>query len=125
MGWVLATLCVVAAVWPSQAVAAAYPNDPEYSRQWGLRRIGAPEAWKTTKGAGIVVADIDTGVDRRHPDLGPKLVPGYDTLEHDTDPIDPQGHGTATSGVIAAVTNNGQGIAGDGASGEDHAHPGM
>jgi subtilisin family serine protease len=107
----LATL----AVWPSTADAAAkFPNDPAYSRQWFLKRIGAPEAWKTTKGKGINVAVIDTGIDYRHPDLRGNLLlkKQYDAINDDFDADDLHGHGTSVAGVVAAVTNNKSGIAG-------------
>lgn len=45
-------------------------KDPMLARQWGMLDIGAPEAWKVTKGnPKMVVAVIDTGVDYTHPDL--------------------------------------------------------
>lgn len=46
------------------------PNDPDFSRQWGLTKIKAREAWDITRGnPEVIVAVIDTGVDYRHPDL--------------------------------------------------------
>ena len=38
------------------------PNDPRYDEQWNFKMIGAEEAWKRTRGKGVVVAVIDTGV---------------------------------------------------------------
>jgi thermitase len=96
------------------AGASTAPNDPYYPRQWGLTRINGPAAWSFGTGKGIVVADIDTGVDYRNGDIRPNLVPGYghDFLSNDNDPMDPNGHGTMTAGVIGAVTNNRMGVAG-------------
>jgi thermitase len=116
LGVALALTAAVSAVWPAGAAGAAAtilkPNDPFYSRQWYLKRIGAPAAWKTTQGKGVTVAVVDTGVDFRHPDLKGHLLKGYDPIGKDNDPTDTQGHGTSVSGIIAAVTNNKVGVAG-------------
>jgi serine protease len=101
--------------------------------------INAPAAWDKATGTGIVVAVIDTGV-RPHADLAANLVQGFDFISdtdtandgsgRDSDPSDPGDftaagecaagepafastwHGTHVSGTIAAVTNNGSGVAG-------------
>ncbi len=47
------------------------PNDPDYSKQWALSKIRAPEAWAVNQGdSAVILAIVDTGVDWRHPDLG-------------------------------------------------------
>ena len=115
IGVLLAMALAFAVAWPSGAAdAAAYPNDPDYVRQWALRRVGAPAAWKVTKGKGVKVAVIDTGVNYRHPDLKGNLLAKlqYDSINDDGDALDLHGHGTGVAGVIAAVTNNKEGIAG-------------
>lgn len=90
------------------------PNDPYYAQQFGWARMNAPAAWDVTRGStGVTVAIIDTGVDRTHPDLaGPRLLPGYDYMSNDVDPTDDCGHGTGVTGVVAASTGNGVGVAG-------------
>lgn len=91
------------------------PNDSYYGRyQAGyLTTMGVQGAWETTKGSSdIVVAVLDTGVSSTHPDLAGRLVSGYDFVNNDSDPSDDNGHGTMVSGIIAANTNNGTGIAG-------------
>jgi len=45
------------------------PNDLDYSRLWGIKKVRAPEAWDVNQGDGVIVAVIDTGVDYNHPDL--------------------------------------------------------
>lgn len=114
IGWVLATLIAIGAVWTPSAGAVAFPNDPSFTRQWFLRRIGLQEAWKTTKGKGINVAIVDTGIDYRHPDLRANILlkKQYDAINDDFDAVDLQGHGTSVAGVVGAVTNNKSGVAG-------------
>lgn len=94
--------------------AQLVPNDPYWNLQWGPKKIQADKGWNTTKGSkSILVAVIDTGVDHNHPDLAANYVPlGYDWVNNDTDPIDDNGHGTHCAGIIAAVLNNSEGIAG-------------
>ena len=65
-----------------------------------------------TTGAGeATIAVLDSGVDASHPDL-PRLAPGYDVVNHDSDPADDLGHGTEVAGAIAARLGNGIGAAG-------------
>lgn len=93
---------------------ALAPDDPHYQPfQWNLRKLGLEAAWEATVGSpDVVVAVLDTGVDLGHPDLAPNLLPGYDFLNDDPEPQDDSSHGTHVAGVIAALGNNGQGVAG-------------
>ncbi len=96
-----------------QYKAAYVPNDPNYSKQWSLSKINAPMAWDITRGdSNLIVAVIDTGADLNHEDLSGKLVPGYDFVHNTNVPMDDNGHGTMTAGIIGAATGNGLGIAG-------------
>lgn len=124
------------------------PNDPEYSKQWALPKINAPEAWNITNNSTeVVVAVVDTGVDYTHPDLSDNIwikpgedinhngvvddsdingidddnngyvddIRGWNFFYGDNDPMDHDiffAHGTSVSGIIAAITNNGLGMAG-------------
>jgi len=90
------------------------PNDPEWPKQWGPAKMEADYAWNITTGdPSVLVAVIDTGIDWNHPDLAANYVPlGYDWANNDPDPMDDYGHGTHVAGTVAAVVNNGVGIAG-------------
>src|SRR2546421_12469897 len=87
--------------------------------QWDMRQIHTPEAHAITGGSpSVLVGDIDTGLDYRHPDLRQNVdsadsvnclsgtpVPGEVAANDDN------GHGTHTAGTIAAASN-GIGIVG-------------
>jgi type VII secretion-associated serine protease mycosin len=88
------------------------PNDSVLAQQWGLRNVQAFAGWDITTGGPMVVAVVDTGVDRRHPDLRGKVLPGFNAFTGGSDADDDNGHGTAVSGLIAANTDNGAGVAG-------------
>jgi len=97
-----------------------FPNDPLYPKQWHLRQIGMPEAWKLADGNGVTVAVLDTGVayetfQRFHqlPDLaGITFVDPYNFVDNNTHADDDHGHGSHVTGTIAQATNNGIGVAG-------------
>ena len=95
------------------------PNDAQYSDQWSLQRIGWNQVYGNVNPAGsATVAILDTGVDASHPDLSGVVVPGKNILTGSGDgQSDPNGHGTAMAGIVAAKTNNGIGIAGVGYAG--------
>jgi serine protease len=96
------------------------PNDPDYPKQWNLRMIHMPRAWQESRGKGVVVAVLDTGIAyedhddfKQVPDLkGAKFKKGYDFVNDDEHANDDHGHGTHVAGTIAQATNNGQGVAG-------------
>lgn len=123
------------------------PDDPLFAQyQWHFHHpvggIGAPAAWESAQGEGVVVAVLDTGVLARHPDLAANLLPGYDFISdawvsrratdarvpgaldlgdwnpvagecHENSPVRGSGwHGSHVAGTIAEVTHNGVGGAG-------------
>jgi len=106
----------------AHAYATAVPNDPSYTSQWHYPQINLPSAWNITTGSPVIVAVLDTGDRTDHPDRGGTAVQGFDfaASPDDSDPTDPgcgsdptdPSHGTHVAGTIAAVTNNGVGVAG-------------
>ncbi|WP_135546788.1 S8 family peptidase [Paenibacillus cymbidii] len=100
---------------PSPAAdKASGPNDVLYAKyQWNLPIIDTLSGWDVGKGSSeVTVAVIDTGVDLAHPDLQGHLASGLNVIHEDADPIDDVGHGTHVAGVISALVNNGEGVAG-------------
>ncbi len=87
------------------------PNDQYYSRAWHHTKIGTPTAWNSTRGTGVTIAILDTGVDNTHPDLTSNIVPGWNFYSNNSNTTDVNGHGTAVAGVAAASTNNTIGVA--------------
>ncbi|MBI3182022.1 MAG: S8 family serine peptidase [Myxococcales bacterium] len=96
------------------------PNDPMYPQQWNLRLVDMPKAWKKSRGKGVVVAVLDTGIAyedhdgfKQVPDLkAAKFAKGYDFVNKDSHPNDDHGHGTHVAGTIAQATDNKEGVAG-------------
>ncbi|MBU1867406.1 MAG: S8 family serine peptidase, partial [Candidatus Margulisbacteria bacterium] len=91
------------------------PNDTYFAQEWGLTKIMAPNAWDRTTGASTnIVAVMDTGLNYSHEDIAGKvdLAHAKDLYNGDNDPRDDNGHGTAISGVIGAISNNSKGVAG-------------
>jgi len=104
---------------PLLAGPAHATNDTYWARQWGPAQIGAPQAWSVSTGAGVIIGIVDTGVDLSHPDLAGKIAASTDCTGSNGDSAlcrgtgqDDNGHGTHVSGIAAAATNNGTGIAG-------------
>lgn len=139
----------------ANGVVNGSPNDSWFKDQWALANTGepsqaggypgqagadtrAPEAWSRATGHGIIVANIDTGVQTDHADLRDNLwinddcsldgidsdhngyvddCNGYDFADNDRDPY-PNGtggigiHGTHIAGTIAATADNNLGVAG-------------
>lgn len=89
------------------------PNDPYLGKNWQLQEIGLNTTWNAVNTDNeIVVAVLDTGLDINSEDLQGRITDGYDYINNTTDMTDTDGHGTMVSSAVAAIANNGIGIAG-------------
>lgn len=88
------------------------PRDPKFRLQWGLRKTDFERAWNKTRGAGVRVAVVDSGAAIGHIDLRRKVAAKYDFVNRNRTVEDLHGHGTHVSGIVAARTGNGKGVAG-------------
>lgn len=93
---------------------ANIPNDLLFSQyQWNLPAIETNRGWNLSKGSeNVIIAVVDTGVDIDHTDLNGQLVSGYNVIDPKKAPKDDVGHGTHVSGIIGALVNNEEGVAG-------------
>ncbi|MFY7805575.1 MAG: S8 family peptidase [Limnoraphis robusta] len=74
---------------------------------WGLEMFAIPNLWKQTKGKGIKVAVLDTGIALKHPELVDAVEDARDFTKSPSGPSDIEGHGTHVAGIIAARENRG------------------
>ncbi len=121
---------------PNYILHIAADSPVEVVDQWALNKMRVPQAWDTL-GTGekneVLIATVDTGIDRNRSDLGSRIwyfpdeiadngidddgngyiddTWGWDFVNNDNDPIDDNMHGTAVSGVMVAV-QDGAGVAG-------------
>ncbi|MBM4446915.1 MAG: peptidase S8 [Chloroflexi bacterium] len=93
--------------------AAVATSEGDYSgRQWAIPKIMAPQAWEIASGeASIVIAILDTGIDKEYEGLAGKVIAEVNFTDSPTTK-DIYGHGTHIAGIIAAAANNGVGVTG-------------
>ena len=90
---------------PSQ-LAANYESYQPQVTPWGLPIVRVKDVWPVTRGEGINVAVLDTGIDWNHPDLKHAYVGGVNILDESKLPMDDNKHGTHVAGIIAATDND-------------------
>ncbi|AAZ28353.1 S8 family serine peptidase [Colwellia psychrerythraea] len=91
---------------PSEIIA----NDTYYNNAWHLNKMQLPTAWETAKGNGVVVAILDTGVNSNHTDLSANMIAGWNSVSRNSETSDIYGHGTKVAGVVAAISDNNNGV---------------
>lgn len=82
-----------------------------FGEQWADEKIRLDAAHRVTRGAGVTVAVLDTGIDAQHPAFAGKLTAGYDFVDMDADPAEVGvvgqdaafGHGTHVAGLVTFV----------------------
>ena len=107
-------------------------DENELTKQWYLPKIQIHQAWNLAVGNNIIIAVVDTGIDARHEDLNDgRVIKGYSSYcqtAAQNDPTnclirvtgelsagvnsDDNGHGTIVAGLIGAIPNNNNGMAG-------------
>ncbi|MBG6084002.1 S8 family serine peptidase [Zhihengliuella flava] len=103
----VAAAVMVSSVFVAPGATAAHPRDDQY---W-LSEFGIEAAWEVSRGEGVKVAVIDTGVDADHPDLTGQVIGGVDSSgagsSDGTEPIGPlPEHGTLVATMLAGHGNN-------------------
>ncbi|MFG3297697.1 type VII secretion-associated serine protease mycosin [Micromonospora chersina] len=112
---VLATLLVAgfpaapaAARAPSACAAPPAPARPVAEQPWPQQRYAPDRLAFLATGTGVVVAVVDSGVDRSHPQLAGRVLDGVDFLDPGGDGTrDCAGHGTGVASIIAAAPRPG------------------
>ena len=95
------------------ATSATPPVADPYARlQTNFSALDIAEAHNISRGAGIRVAIIDTGVDTQHPDLAGRTQLTRNYIDDDATEFRNDRHGTQVAGLIAAAANNGIGTIG-------------
>src|SRR5690349_18414776 len=99
---IVATFSVVVICLTPVAASA----DKVREAQWYLGALNLQAANSVSQGEGVVIADVDTGVDRAHPDLDGAILPSLKAGSQDGRTLD-KGHGTAMAGIMVGRGRSG------------------
>ncbi|OLT10841.1 hypothetical protein BJF79_25565 [Actinomadura sp. CNU-125] len=88
---------------PAGQPASAITVEP-----WPQQRLDFEEAWRVTRGKGVTVAVVDSGIEANHPQLKGKIGKSHDATK--TTATDCFGHGTQVAGIIAATDMRNQNV---------------
>jgi subtilisin family serine protease len=110
-GMALVSLIVACGVLTALPPAAADEPQSVYDAQWALHNADTDKLWAVSKGSGVTVAVVDSGVHASHPDLRGRVVPGGDfgdggTVDGTHDIGGDRGHGTEVASLIAGTGRN-------------------
>ncbi|MFF5111766.1 S8 family serine peptidase [Streptosporangium sp. NPDC000509] len=99
---------------PSVSVQPGGAADVREDQRWVLEMLNAGEAWKVTRGAGVIVALVDSGVDDQVAELRGRVISGPDMgpVQFDRDAPDAGRHGTAMASLIAGAGKGEEGLLG-------------
>ncbi|MCZ7440236.1 type VII secretion-associated serine protease mycosin [Micromonospora sp. WMMC241] len=93
---------------PARCATPPAPARPVAEQPWTQQRYAPERLAPLATGAGVVVAVVDSGVDRSHPQLTGRVSTGADFLDPGGDGTrDCAGHGTGVASIIAATPQPG------------------
>ena len=88
------------------------PSASSAAVPWAQQQLQPQRAWPLTRGDGVVVAVVDSGVDGTVPQLRGRVLSGVDVVTGGRADSDCVGHGTFVAGIIAAASRPDSGLAG-------------
>ena len=118
----LLALAVGAVVGTTMGGGAAQADSVRDAQTWVLDAVNAPAAWQVSRGQGVTVAVIDSGVNPNVSDLAGSVTTGPDLTGVNTPPSDPNWgmHGTWMASLVAGHGHDGGGSGIDGIAPEAH-----
>ncbi|WP_239513856.1 S8 family serine peptidase [Streptosporangium sp. 'caverna'] len=112
--WAAGALIAVSLTVPTTLAAPVAAADVREDQRWVLEKMNVEQAWRVTKGAGVTVALVDSGVDDEVAELRGRVISGPNMGSVEYDRKDPGAglHGTAMASLIAGAGNGEGGLLG-------------